>query len=79
MSALLEKIEREARELTPEDRERLVSNLIAGLEAARPSEIDQAWIEEAERRYDELVSGRVKGIPAQEAFDGIRRELGWKK
>ena len=79
MSVLLEKIEREARELSREDRERLISDLVAGLEPAPASEIDQAWIEEAERRYDDLVSGRVEGIPAQEAMESIRRELGWEK
>lgn len=75
MAVLLEKIEREAKELPREERERLVADLIAGLEDAPLSEIDQAWIEEAERRYDDLTSGRVKGIPAQEAIDGIRRAV----
>ena len=79
MAALLEKIEREAKELPREERERLVADLIAGLEDAPLSEIDQAWIEVAERRYDDLASGRIKGIPAQEAIDGIRREFGWQK
>jgi hypothetical protein len=79
MVALLEKIEREAKELPRIERERLVADLIAGLEDAPLSEIDLAWIEEAERRYDELVSKRVKEIPGQEAIDGIRREFGWRK
>lgn len=79
MTALLEKIEQEAQLLSHEERERLASDLIAGLDNTPLSEIDQAWIDEAERRYDDLMSGRVKGIPVKEAFDGIRRELGWKK
>ena len=79
MTALLEKIEREATELSREERERLASDLIAGLENAPLSEIDQAWIDEAERRYDELVSGRVKGIPADVAMREIRRKLRCRK
>ena len=75
MTALLERIEREAQQLSPEDRERLASDLIAGLSNPPLSEIDQAWIDEAERRYDELVSGRVKGIPADVAMTEIRRKL----
>jgi putative addiction module component (TIGR02574 family) len=75
MTALLEKIEQEAKELSREDRERLASDLIAGLDNAPLSETDQAWIDEAERRYDELVSGRVKGIPADVAMKEIRRKL----
>ena len=79
MTALLEKIERDAKQLSRDDRERLLSDLAFGLDDAPLSEIDQAWIDEAERRFEDLVSGRVKGIPAKEAFEEIRRELGWKK
>ena len=79
MTALLEKIERDAKRLSREDRERLLTDLASGLEDSPLSEIDQAWIDEAERRFDELMTGRVQGIPAKEAFNGIRRELGWKK
>lgn len=75
MTALLEKIEREAKELSREDRERLATDLMAGLEREPLPEIDQAWIDEAERRYDELISGRVKGIPADEAMREIREKL----
>jgi len=78
MTTLLEKIEREVKELSPQERERLTAELVAGLQESPLSEIDQAWIDEAERRCDDLLAGRVKGIPAQDAFDAIRRELGWK-
>jgi putative addiction module component (TIGR02574 family) len=77
MSAQLEKIGRKAQRLSREDREQLAADLIAGLDNSPLTEVDQAWIVEAERRYDELSSGRVKGIPAQDVFDSIRRELGW--
>jgi putative addiction module component (TIGR02574 family) len=79
MTALLQRIEQEAKQLSREDRERLVADLVAGLDEAPLSEIDQAWVEEAERRYDDWVAGRVKGIPASKVFSGIRRELGWKR
>ena len=79
MTALLAKIERDVKQLSREDRERLLADLASGLEDAPLSDIDQAWIEEAERRFEDLMSGRVEGIPAKEAFAGIRRELGWKK
>jgi putative addiction module component (TIGR02574 family) len=79
MTELLEKIEREAQRLSRDERERLISNLVSGLYCKPLSEIDQAWIDEAERRYDDLVSGRIKGIPAKEAIAGIRREFGWEK
>lgn len=78
MTALLEKIELEVRALSREEREHLVADLVAGLDNAPRSEIDQAWIDEAERRFDDLMAGRATGIPASDVFNGIRRELGWK-
>jgi putative addiction module component (TIGR02574 family) len=75
MTALLERIERQAKQLSREDRERLATDLMTGLEREPLSDIDQAWVAEAERRYDELVSGRVQGIPADEAMREIREKL----
>jgi len=40
--------------------------------------IDEAWIREAERRLQELVDGRVEGIPRNQVIPEIRRELGWE-
>jgi len=79
MTALLEKIERQAKQLSREDRERLATDLLTGLEREPLSEIDQAWLDVAERRYEELVSGRVKGIPADEAMREIREKLRCRK
>lgn len=75
MTALLEKIEREAKALSREDRERLVSHLVAGLEDAPLSEIDQAWIEEAERRYEAWKAGRAEAVPAEQAIAEMRGKL----
>ena len=75
MTALLEKIEQEARTLSREDRERLVSDLLAGLDGAPLSETDQAWIEEAERRYDSWKAGRTEAVPAREAIGEMRKRL----
>lgn len=75
MTALLDRIEREAMALSWEERERLVQDLIAGLESRPVSAIDQAWIDEAERRYDELVSGRVQGVPAEQVLREARERL----
>lgn len=79
MTALLMQIEEDVKRLSRADRERLLSDLSSELEDTPLSEIDQAWIDEADRRFDDLASGRVTGIPTEEVFTGIRRELGWKK
>ena len=39
------------------------------------SEIEKLWIEEAERRLDELESGAVEGIPGDEAFRRARAAI----
>lgn len=41
--------------------------------------IEEAWIEVAERRMDELISGKVEGIPAKVVFESIRLEMGWNE
>lgn len=75
MTALLERIEQDARTLSREDRERLVSDLLAELQDAPLSEIDLAWIEEAERRYDAWKAGQAEAVPAREAVEEMRRRL----
>ncbi len=75
MTALLEQIEREAMSLSREDRERLAQDLIAGLENSPLSEIEQAWIDEAERRYDDWKAGRTKAVPAEDAITEMRGKL----
>jgi putative addiction module component (TIGR02574 family) len=75
MTALLEKIEREAKQLSREDRERLATNLIAGLEQEPLLEIEQAWIDEAERRYDDWKAGRTKAVSAESAVAEMREKL----
>ena len=46
--------------------------LLASLE---DSELEQQWISEAKRRRDEVRSGRVKPIPAEEVYRRIDRLL----
>ncbi len=75
MTALLERIEREAKELSREERERLASDLIAGLDSVPVSEVDQAWIDEAERRYDDWKAGRTTAVPAEHAITEMRGKL----
>jgi antitoxin (DNA-binding transcriptional repressor) of toxin-antitoxin stability system len=46
-------------------------------ETAAPYHVDdpeilKAWVEEAERRYDDYLAGKVKAVPAFEALKKIR-------
>jgi putative addiction module component (TIGR02574 family) len=37
------------------------------------TEIEAAWVAVAERRLDDLLSGRVQPIPAEEIFEKARK------
>jgi len=55
------------------ERARLAEVLIASLDEV--DEIAVAWADEAERRFEELRSGSVKAVPADEALERIRARL----
>jgi len=40
------------------------------------NEIDEVWIAEAERRYEEWKAGRTDGVEGERFFPDLRRELG---
>ena len=78
MSPRLQQIEAEALRLPPEERESLAGVLVQSLEDAAVNEIDAAWIEEAEQRFQKWQSGKIDGIPSERFFPEIRRDLGWR-
>ena len=74
MAHSLPKIEKDALRLSAEDRARLAVSLLSSLEGTKesPDEIEKLWIAEAERRFQELRSGIVQGVPASEVFAELR-------
>ena len=79
MPISLQELEREARQLAPEEREGLINRLASSLQGEPLAEVDQAWLKEAERRRSELRSGAVVGLPSPVVFDSVREALGWKR
>jgi putative addiction module component (TIGR02574 family) len=79
MSDQLKQIEEQALLLPAEDRKMLANRLLDSLDDAPLTDIDEAWIEEAEIRYQRLKAGITQGIPQEKIFADIRRELGWQK
>jgi hypothetical protein len=59
----------------PEDRESLAGVLVQSLEDAPASEVDAAWIEEAEQRYQKWRARDTDGISSEKFFSEIRRDL----
>ena len=64
----LQTIEREALSLAPADRAKLAHELLESLDTLSPAEIDELWLDEAERRLRELDAGRVQLVPAEEVY-----------
>lgn len=45
------------------------------MRSLRRPDAESLWIQEAERRLEELESGRVTGIPANQVFEKARSTL----
>ncbi len=73
MSDLLKKIENEALDLSVQERAFLADRLLSSLNESPLSDIDIAWLDEAERRYQEYQKGLRPGIPAHEVFSDDER------
>ncbi len=72
MSVTLEKVTHEALDLPQQQRARLAHALILSIEDEPDQDVAAAWDAEIERRVDEIRSGRVKGIPAEDVFAKLR-------
>lgn len=73
MTTKVKSLARTAVLLPPEDRTYLAEQLLASLD---DSDLEQQWAAEARRRRDEVRSGQVRPIPAEEVYRRIDRALG---
>ncbi len=68
-------IEKDIRALTPNERLDLLKSLIRELDVAAEPNVEKLWLVEAQRRYRELVEGKVKGVPGHLVFERLRSRL----
>ena len=61
------------RALAPEDRERLVDQLLESLNEPAAAELDAAWEAEIEQRLAAYDQGAVQAVDAAEVFAKARR------
>jgi putative addiction module component (TIGR02574 family) len=61
------------RALAPEDRERLVDQLLESLNEPASAELDAAWEAEIERRLVEYDRGEVQAVNAEDVFAKAQR------
>ena len=74
MPMTLDEIVEETKHWPPERVGELVGRLTEDLHASDP-EIEAAWKVEVDRRIEEIQSGKVKGIPAEEVSARIQKIL----
>lgn len=68
MSKTIEKLEKEALSLSGEERAFLADRLLSSLGGEELSDVDAAWVAEAESRYEEYKQGKREPIPASKVF-----------
>jgi putative addiction module component (TIGR02574 family) len=67
----IEQLQAEVLKLPTAVRAQFAELLLSSLD--ENNEVDRAWEDEAERRYQAYLAGEVEGIPWQEAHDRIQR------
>lgn len=75
MATALAELEEKVRALSQSDKAALIRVLIGELDGPPEPGVEQAWIAEAKRRHQELLDGRVKGVPGEQVFENIRALL----
>jgi len=74
MRTLLEKMEQDIQKLSNQERAYLADRLLSSLEQEAFTDVDKAWVAEAERRYREYREGKRQGIDAKEVLDEADRD-----
>ncbi|MFP5304208.1 MAG: addiction module protein [Gammaproteobacteria bacterium] len=69
------KIERELLRMPAPKRARVAQKLLISLENLSEAELDQLWLDEAERRAADIDSGKVKLVPGEEVARKARALL----
>jgi putative addiction module component (TIGR02574 family) len=66
-------LEQELKRLPHRERARLAALLLASLEPVDEGNLVEMWLDEAERRLDELETGRAQAIPLDQVLTDERR------
>jgi putative addiction module component (TIGR02574 family) len=72
MSGAAKGILEAAMKLDPREREELIEELSASLDA---TDLGEYWEAEIKRRIEDVDSGRVKPVPADEVFDRLEQRF----
>lgn len=75
MSTDLDQLTADAMKLSLRDRVQLAQRLVSTIDDEVESDTEALWFAEAERRLEELRSGKVQGIESESAFRTAREAL----
>ncbi len=75
MSSNLDQLTADAMKLPLRDRVQLAQRIVSTLDDEAERGVEPLWFAEAERRLEELRSGKVQGIDSDEAFRTAREAL----
>ena len=75
MSKSLGDIKKDALALPLRERALLVERLLATLDQGEEDDVEELWIEEAERRYQEYRAGRIGAKPADQVFEQAKNRI----
>ena len=75
MSTNLDQLTADAMKLPLRERVQLAQRLISTLDGEVEAATEALWFAEAERRLEELRSGKVEGIESDDAFRSAREAL----
>lgn len=75
MARTVSEIYNEIQAFSASDRQDLLRALIAELDPPADPNVEKTWLEEAQRRYRELVDRTVEGVPGSVAFERLRLRL----
>ena len=76
MPMTLDQIIEETRQLPRVQVAELVDTLTLSLHQAIDPSVEEAWKKETSRRVQEIIDGKVQGIPMEEVSESIRSLVG---
>ena len=78
MARTLDEIRDDAMQLGVEERGALADSIAESFMTPEELEIQEAWLQEAERRVADYDAGKVKGIPYEEVMRKLREKYSAK-
>ena len=75
MTTKLTDVEKQAQQLSLQERSALIDHLISSLDELGEKGCDRLWFEEAKRRYQAYTTGTISSRSSEEVFQEARARL----